>query len=526
MKIRRLLALLLVLAMAVVPLFITSCARNDDDDDDDEGDLLEENELPPSFNGEVEKKFKNKKFTVLTRQDRAGTQAFNIVDLVETDDNLGDSSIRTAVRERNIRIQSNIGVKIARDDVTDLNKTVTNALNSGDTTYGAIMDSVTSSLSRAASTGRFVDFNSDVSYINLEEEWWDSAVINDLLLYDGAYIALGDINTVDDDATWCVLFNKQLYEKYSGKKSAELYQTVKDGNWTISKLKALASEYYTKDNNISDKWKEDYSGTGTYGLFSQNECATVLLQANKLTPSKIPQGGGLPLDNINGNEDFFSAVETIHGLMGGTANTEWFLNINNVTYSSGDVWEKIARGGFKSNKALFFMCHVGTIDLIRDMTANFGILPIPTVNSGEEYGNTIQYGNALCYSVYSRYVSDKNADDFSAYVLEAMAYYSSPSFFDAINAKDTSLRHAYRETVLNTKGTRDDESSEMLDYVFNNRVFDVACALDLLNINTLIQNQCVSKTAPSMMSVYQANIEGKLTTEFNERLEMLRNSGK
>ncbi len=530
MKIRRLLALLLVLAMAIVPLFITSCAQKDDDDDDDDEEYLEESDLPPSFNGEIEKKFRNKKFTVLTREDRAGTQAFNIVDLVETKDELGDSSIRTAVANRNATIKDNLKIRIERDDVptNQLGTHINTALNSNDTTYGAIMNAVGASLSTAASTGRFVDFNSDVSYINLEESWWDSAVIENLLLYDGAYIALGDINTVDDDATWCVLFNKQLYERNTGKKSSTLYQTVKDGQWTVSTLRSLASGNYSKDNNVRDKWLPSYAGTGTYGLYAQSECATVFLQAGKMTPSRIPEGGGIPVDNISGNDDFFTAVNEIYSLMGGTASSEWYVDIttdvdprNAGTY--GDKWETVARGGFKTGRALFFMCHVGTIDLIRDMTADFGILPIPKLNvAQEEYGNTIQYNNALCYSVYSRYATDKNADDLSAYVLEAMAYYSSPAYFDAIGADDKSLRHEYRETVLNTKATRDDESAEMLDYVFNNRVFDIACALNLLSINGLIQGECIKDTQSNMAGVYQSSIEGKLTLAFNEKLEMLR----
>ena len=537
MKIRRLLALLLVFAMAVLPLFITSCAKPDDDDGDDDDEYLEDTDVPPSFNGEIEKKFKNRRFTVLTREDRSGTQAFNIVDLVETKDDLGDSSIRTAVANRNSTIQDRLKVKIERDDVPDkqLGQHINTALNSNDTTYGAIMNSVGGALNSAATTGRYVDFNSDVSYINLEESWWDSAVIENLLLYDGAYIALGDINTVDDDATWCVLFNKQLYESFTGTKSSTLYQIVKDGNWTVERLRAIASSNYTKDNSTKNKWLPNYAGRGTYGLYAQTECATVLLQAGKMTPSRIPEGGGIPVDNINGNNDFYTAINTIYSLMGGTASGEWYVDISTDVpdKTHGDKWETVARAGFKSNRTLFFMCHVGTIDLIRDMTADFGILPIPKLNpSQEEYGNTIQYGNALCYSVYSRYAVDKNADEFSAYVLEAMAYYSSPAYFNAIGAEDKSLRHEYRETVLNTKATRDDESAEMLDYVFNNRVFDIACALNLLSgtggkkgINEYIQEECAKDQAHSFANTYQSYIQGKLTTAFDEKLEKLREVG-
>ncbi len=524
MKIRRLLALLLVFAMAIVPLFITSCNKKGDGDDDDEDEYIEESDVPPSFNGEIEKKFKNRKFTVLTKQDRAGTQAFNIVDLVETADELGDSSIRTAVANRNSTIRDRLGVKIERDDVADIQAQINITLNSNDTTYSAIMHSVGPTLDLVANTGRFVDFNSDVSYINLEESWWDSAVIDDLLLYDGAYIALGDINTVDDDATWCVLFNKQLYESQTGTKSSTLYQMVKDGQWTVERLRALASSNYTRDNNEKNKWLPNYAGRGTYGLYAETQCAVVLLQAGNMTPSKVSDNGGIPVDNINGNSDFYTAINTIYSLMGGTASSEWYVDIStdvpDNTY--GDKWETVARGGFKANRSLFFMCHIGTIDLIRDMTADFGILPIPKLStSQEQYGNTIQYGNALCYSVYSRYASDKNADDFSAYVLEAMAYYSSSAYFDAIGADDKSLRHEYRETVLNTKATRDDESAEMLDYVFNNRVFDIACALNLCNINNHINTECSKDQSHSFAGIYGQYIEGKLTSAFVEKLNKL-----
>jgi hypothetical protein len=151
------------------------------------------------------------------------------------------------------------------------------------------------------------------------------------------------------------------------------------------------------------------------------------------------------------------------------------------------------------------MCHVGTVHQIRDMEHDFGILPIPKLSeSQEKYGNTVQYGNATCYSV----PFNTPDPDFSGFMLEALCYYSSPECM-----KESSLKTAYYETLLQRKASRDDDSWDMLPLVFDNRIFDIACAKNTGNINGLVIN--ATKTTNSWATIVAAN-RGTIEQEIDE----------
>lgn len=510
---KRILALLLVLALAVTTVMLAGCNPDDDPDNDTE---VPEEDLSPAFDGEA-KRFSGS-FVVLTEEDRAGDQAFNIVDLV-SDDNLGDSSIVAAVEARNELIRTNFGIRITREASKDANGDAIQAVNSGDDSYDAFMLSVTQGLTLATG-GAILDL-SQAEYIDLSQEWWDQGITENLLLAGGAYIAVGDLLTVDKDATWCTLFNKQVLEdKNQGLSDEVLYQVVKDGDgqsggWTMEYLMTQAATNSTEENDSSKEvWRPNYEGPGVYGLFTQKEVATVILQSGGFTPT-IANENSLAGVTVNMDTAFDDAVVKVYDYYGRMLSNYWFLDLDDAVSAYGsdqDGWRDVARGGFMADKAAFFICHVGTINLIRDMESDFGVLPIPKLNETQtEYGNTIQYGNAHCYLIPNR--SEANNEK-SAYILEAMAFYSSQQY-----GGEESLNYAYYYTVLRGKATRDDASWEMLDLIFDTRVYDYACALNVSSINNVIMNS-VCGTNQSWASNKAAQLGG-MSEAIAEQLEML-----
>ena len=470
MKKRRILSWILVIAMLITGFALTSC-KDDDDDDDDDIEVAEEN-LSPAFGGEA-KRF-NGNYTILTKNDTVKGRAFNIVDMVE-DDNLGDSVIVTAVQKRNDLIYSNFKTKIKRSPQNNAYDKALEACRSGDDTYDAFYLSVREGLNIALQD--YAVELSEHDYIDFSAEWWDQGVYEYLKLAGGMYIAIGDATLVDKDATWGVLFNKQLLGQF-GRTDNELYDMVLEGNgvsggWTLEKMMTLASNMYFTENDTSKNiWEIDYDGVGTYGLFTQQESIIVFLQSGGFTPTKLSD---TEITGVVSNmtSEFDEAVEHVWDNHGKYLNSEWFLQLDDVVKLSGtdDGWRDIARGGFKKNKAAFMIHHMGAVDLLRDMEADFGLLPVPKLyDSQTEYANTFQYYSSHCYVVPRR---NENKENKSVYILEALAYYSSEEHSD-----DESLKYAYYDRLLRGKATRDDKSWEMLDLIFENRVYDLALALD------------------------------------------------
>ena len=112
MKSRKIMAFLLVFAMLLVPIAVTSCGGEGGGGEDNEIEQDVNKMLSPAFS-EEHMTFDNEDYNVLTKADRTKGQAFNVIDLVE-EDNLGDVTIVDAVQRRNDLIEQNFKVKINR----------------------------------------------------------------------------------------------------------------------------------------------------------------------------------------------------------------------------------------------------------------------------------------------------------------------------------------------------------------------------------------------------------------------------
>lgn len=117
---------------------------------------------------------------------------------------------------------------------------------------------------------------------------------------------------------------------------------------------------------------------------------------------------------------------------------------------------------------------------MRDMTSDFGIIPIPKIEESQEtYHSMLQSNNATSYSIPIS-VSDP---DRSALILEALAEES----------VDT-LTPAYYENTLKRKASRDSESADMLDLIFANRIIDQADTYVTIGIKSFIEGQAAAKS--------------------------------
>lgn len=507
MKMRKFLAWLLIFAMAFSTLLFTSCKDDNPDDDDDD---VPEEDLSPTFDGDV-KKYKGS-FNILTRTDGTANQYGNVHDMV-AENNLGDAAIVKVVRERNQRIEDNFGIKIKRTKADKESDTALNAVQSDSTTYDAFRITVQAAINLACQGGVMDLYQAP--YMDVTADWWDKGITENLLLAGGAYIAIGDILTGDKDSTYLTLFNEKLLEEYGLGYSAEsLYALTtqgigKSGGLTMAKLVQLAAEHATADTNNRLMFEEGYDGIGNYGLYTQSDIAKVILLSAGFTPTKVDSKDISGL-KANLTVEFEAAVNEVWRYFGNVSEESWFVNLDKYQGGYNDFWNLNARGSFKANRATFFMCHCGTIDLIRDMQADFGVLPIPKLyDTQEDYASTLQYMNCPAICVPNR---GDTLNEKSSYILEAMCYYSSQEY-----AADQSLNYNYYYRVLRAKGVRDQNAWKMLDLIFDNRVYDLVFAVNIGGVDGGVLNAMVSKNATSFNRTAYSNLD----THIAEKLKTL-----
>jgi len=114
---------------------------------------------------------------------------------------------------------------------------------------------------------------------------------------------------------------------------------------------------------------------------------------------------------------------------------------------------------FMDNRALFMWVRLRIVENLRSMDRDFGILPLPKLdeNQRDYYTDVISHTGLLMCVPASAGDAER-----TGHILEAIC----------AESKYTTMP-AYYEVTLKTKMARDDDSAEMLDIIFTNRVWDL-----------------------------------------------------
>lgn len=312
----------------------------------------------------------------------------------------------------------------------------------GDTTYKVVTGRCVHTVQYAAEgLARPLD---DVQYIDLTKPYWNQSINENLSIGDVMFTAAGAYNLTAYDYTHVLLFNKNL--------TADLqlespYNLVKEGTWT-----------YDTFQTYGETATVDLNGDGTmdlsdqYGLMSGAKQIPPCFWISAGVQGMYKDDKDIPQYTMVGDESFLNILLEIYELTWDTG--LWYVEPDrfNIPQTSIDL--------FSQNQALMMDSTFYHVEAFRDMEADFGILPYPKYDQAQaNYLSRIE-GCELPFIPSN--LSDTDADMASA-VLEAMASHSHNYTIPV-----------YYETYLKTKNTRDSESAEMLDIIFENRVFDLS----------------------------------------------------
>jgi len=396
--------------------------------------------------------------------------------------------VNDAVYVRNMNLFEKYGFELAHIEAKDIRSEVNKSVKAGTDSFDAVLTDIQCSSSFAMNG--FLSPFSELKYIDLGKPWWDSSANADMSINKTNFYAMGDINLMDNDATWVFFFNKKTIQDLD---IGDLYEIVKGGGWTLDKL-AETGRAATKD--LDGDGTMDY--TDQWGLTGAIECSSAFMtSAGERTAYK--DSADLPILTMNTTRaaDVFAKVFQ-------TMTDESFVILAERHWKQfpSDPWTGVNINMFKDGRALF-MCHpLTTIAQMRDMEGDFGILPMPKYETAQpQYCNVLQYNNASVYSV-----PVTNADfERSGVVLEAMA---AESMYI--------LTPAYYDITLQRKYTRDDESSGMLDLIFSTRILDVGFVFNWQNLQGFYAGM-VDKKQNTFASSYE-KIEPKLILDIEKTL--------
>ena len=412
-------------------------------------------------------------FLVISEKHNANNYSQEIYAEKENGDPLND-----AVYYRNVYVEDLYGTKITETRADDPAGSARTAVLAGEDLYQVLMMGMDECMTIAQMEALY-NLN-EVEYLDLSRAWWDQNVNGALTCRGTSYMAVGDINIMDDNATWVTFFNKKLAEDYT---LPDFYGIADEGKWTMDVLLENARITNTDLNGDNEITWEDRFGIGT----DKYNFSNLLMGAGERYWNWNDAGD---LEPVIYNDRAVAVMEKIFTLMYDeptTVNSDQYWGIVSGTPNS-----TVLRKSFGEDRMTFYIASMLTYSLMRSMESDFGLLPMPKYDEAQEsYHSPILPRNTSALSI-----PITNADTaMTGYLVEAMAAKSS-----------TTLRPAYYTYTIEGKGLRDEDSARMLDIVLSTKIVDFGSVFDFGDMVAAFQNLTLTN-GTDIASTYASRID-------------------
>lgn len=400
-----------------------------------------------------EKNMDGKTFTFLTTN-WPGEDIWTMNEI--TIESQNGNAVNDAMFIRNANVQSRFNCVIAErnipaygDAVNLLNKSI----QAGDNAFDIFIPRM-QALTTLIVKEMIIDLKK-LGYIDFSKPWWDARAVEDLSLAGKNFGANSYMTTMDKGAISTFVFNKELMKDYG---ITPPYEYILEGSWTVDKME---QQIKAVSSDLDGNGKMD--SNDLYGLLYQRDTLHDLLIASGESVAK-KDDQGLPYVSLNTD----SAISKIQRMFTMLYDTNTCFNVMTLT---GD-FNVGMNTMFQNNQGLYMWIRMVNIVPLRTMEADFGIAVVPKFDeSQKEYYSTVNPYTGIFICVPTTNTDTENTGMF----LEAMAY---EGF--------TNVRSAYYDTLLNGIITRDNESSQMLDILFENRRYDLGLVLDMGDLRSFI----------------------------------------
>lgn len=410
--------------------------------------------------------FGGKEFIILARDELIGDFK---MDEDDDDPSLLDDMLIT----RNSVIETDLGVTlnvIKGGDYINVNETVKTQYISGLDDYDiAIGHKYT--FSTCVVNNYLMDLG-QIDAMSLDQEWWDQGCTENLTIQGKTYVASGDIQPSAMLVSSCFIFNKRMMKDLG---QTEPYDLVRQYKWTLDAFNEYTADITTDMNGDGEMdYDKDRFGLSSWMMdipFSMFYGAGGMLAAF--------DESGKPILSYE-NNDVINRYEKIY--RGIIEQNAYFVTDPTLYETSYEC--------FAGGHALFYDSTLKKVqNFLSAMTDDYGIVPVPMYDEMQkEYKSFVNGATGFIMII----ATEADAE-YVGTVLEAMARYNyqcvSPNLF---------------EVISKLQSVRDEDSSEMVEYIIRNRVYDLAYFFDL-EISNVVLNQLKEKRPEITSTLKSAN---------------------
>lgn len=467
--------LALLLALITFGAAAISCADSPSGNDDsvNPGDSNASDSSVKEEKLEIpDEKFNGEEFVILVNENYSWN--FAAADFDEP----SDDALENALYLRNLAVEEMLGITISQRTADTYDSIATEFKTAVEASDSEAFDVAFMNLLHCGTqvgAGNCWDLG-QFQYIDLEKSWWDQSSVEQLKIGGKNYMVGGEALYSDKELLWLVFFTKDLITK-NGLENP--YDLVKENKWTWDKMNEMMSKA-AYDENGNGSWDSgDIWGLCTHDY----HYAAMWVSAEQRLVSLDKDG--MPYETW-GTEEFVTVYEKILDIM-----TEDYVKGDSDTF----IIQKMSEG-----KTLFAGEVVGWVSGYRDNDYDFGLLPMPKYSADQD-----DYYTLVCQQADLLVVGNNQSDTYkTGIILETLA----------AKGKEI-LLPTYYDKQLQSKFSRDEESSAMLDIVFKNRIYDIGTMFDWGGVSTALM---VNTANPS--SLYASNIK-KFNKEMQNSLEKI-----
>jgi len=343
------------------------------------------------------------------------------------------------------------------------------AANSGTTDYAAGLIAGYD-VSVLGYSGYLYDMNS-IPEIDLSKSWWDQKANEALTIHNLVFFTAGDYTLADNDAAYVIMFNKKILDDY-GLNSP--YDMVYNNEWTLENFGKLCKTV-TEDldqNGIMDE-------NDRFGLLVWVDSLLGMVNASGQRCCVIDDNDQIVLSLYN--ETTLDAVDRFLAIALDKQYALQYQSIRNSIEFEEQLWS--------GEHGLFWTTHMGNVPRFREMESDFGLLPYPKLTAEQDsYYSTVTPFNSqfVCIPLVQEDVER------TGIITEALAFYGQKSVLPA-----------YYDVNLKGMVSRDEESSDMLDIIFDNLVYDLGFLYQIGPYNKNF-NYMVSRGTTNFTSIYDS----------------------
>ena len=391
--------------------------------------------------------------------------------------------IDDAFYKRNLAVEEMYNVKIKEirhgeptdgGDVT-INKTV-RLVQAGEDEFDAALS--TGRVIPTVIAGNMTIDLLSIPELDLTQPWWNQNAVKEYTLANKLHMATGDITMWHTMAVTVFYFNKKLMQDCGLENP---YELVRNNEWTWDKFGEMARGAAMELNGDGKFDRNDQVGVASEG----GSMPQAIFCAGEHLITK--DENDLPVININLDR----ANTIVDKVLSVLRNDEYAYTTDDLYGRFKNPFYEFSMPKFRNDQMLFYTQQLMIALELREMEADFGVLPFPKLDKNQAEYYSYATDNFLKYTWIPTTSTNPGR---AATLLQAFGYYSREY-----------VTPAFMEITITNKALRDEESLEMLNIIMNNRFYDLALIYNWENIQDIYVS-IYSKKRNDLASAYESNL--------------------